>query len=203
MEALKFWKGQVVPLDIADVDTDQIVPKQFLKRIERTGFGKFLFYNWRYDYQGKPVENFVLNKQFYSGASILLARKNFGTGSSREHAVWALMDFGFKVVISPRFGEIFYNNALKNCLLVIELSEEDVNLLFERTLGLEKKKEKYFLNIDLENQVVYDDFGFKSNFHIDPFRKKCIIEGLDEIDLTLQYEDKIREYEEKKKKKFV
>lgn len=202
MESLKFWRGKVAPLDVVDVDTDQIVPKQFLKRIERTGFGKFLFYNWRYDNQGKPIENFVLNKSFYSGASILLARKNFGTGSSREHAVWALADFGFKVVISSKFGEIFYNNSLKNGLLVIELTEEEIDYLFERTLDFEKKKENYFLNVDLEKQIIYDDFDFKSSFQIDPFRKMCIIEGLDEIDLTLRYEDKIREYEEKRKKSF-
>ncbi len=203
MEALKFWRGKVAPLDVADVDTDQIVPKQFLKRIERTGFGKFLFYNWRYDYQGKPIENFVLNKNFYSGASILLARKNFGTGSSREHAVWALVDFGFKVVISPKFGEIFYNNSLKNGLLVIELTEEEVDLLFERAFDFEKKKDPYFLNVDLEKQIVYDDLDFKSSFQIDTFRKMCIIEGLDEIDVTLKYEDKIREYEERRKKSFA
>ncbi|MCS7213605.1 MAG: 3-isopropylmalate dehydratase small subunit [Candidatus Calescibacterium sp.] len=202
MESMKFWRGQVAPLDVADVDTDQIIPKQFLKRVERTGFGKFLFYNWRYDYQGKPIENFVLNKPFYSKASILLTRKNFGTGSSREHAVWALMDFGFKVVISPKFGEIFYNNALKNCLLVITLSEEKVDQLFKKTFSFEKKKEPYYLSVDLVEQVVYDDSGFKCSFDIDPFRKMCLVEGLDEIALTLRYESKIQEYETKRKERF-
>lgn len=201
MEKLKFWRGQVVPLDIADVDTDQIVPKQFLKKVERTGFGKFLFYNWRYDSSGKTLESFVLNKPFYEKATILVARKNFGTGSSREHAVWALLDFGFRVVISPKFGEIFYSNALKNGLLAIELPEEIVDSMFKRAYQFEKKKEPYYLNVDLQQQIVYDDFDIKSHFDIDQFRKMCLIEGLDDIDLTLRYEEEIKRYEEKRKKK--
>lgn len=202
MEPMKFWRGQVAPLDMLDVDTDQIVPKQFLKRVERSGFGKYLFYNWRYDQEGKLSDTFVLNKSFYEKASILLARENFGTGSSREHAVWALVDFGIRVVISPKFGEIFFNNALKNGLLVIKLTSEQVDFLFKRVYSLEKKKEPYYLNVDLENQLVYDDYDFKSHFEIDPFRKRCIMEGLDEIALTLMYEEKIKQYEDRRKNRF-
>lgn len=202
MEKFIEFRGQVVPLDIADVDTDQIIPKQFLKKIERTGFKDFLFYNWRYDEKGNKTGKFILDNPFYSKASILLARKNFGTGSSREHAVWALIEHGIRVVISPKFGEIFYNNALKNGLLAIVLPEEVVDYLFEKVFEFEKKKEPYYLNVNLPEQIIYDDFGFKHSFDIDPFRKMCLIEGLDEILFTLRYEEKIREYEEKRKKLF-
>lgn len=202
MEPIRKLRGAVAPLDISDVDTDQIIPKQFLKRIERTGFGQFLFYNWRYKENGQLNPDFVLNKELYRNAKILLTRRNFGTGSSREHAVWALYDFGFRVIISPKFADIFYSNAFKNGLLLITLPEEDVDILFKKTYEKEKKNENYFLNVDVEEQVVYDDFGFSRRFEIDPFRKMCIMEGLDEIDLTLKYEQKIKEYEEKRRKLF-
>ncbi len=200
MEALRFLRGKVVPLDVSDVDTDQIVPKQFLKRIERTGFGNFLFYNWRFDRDGNPISEFPLNNDLYRGASILLARRNFGTGSSREHAVWALQDFGFKIIISPKFGEIFYNNALKNGLLPIVLPEHIVNYMFEKVYELEKLNKNYFLDVDVEKQIIKDDFGFSTSFEIDEFRKYCLIEGLDDIALTLKYEEKIKEYEEKRER---
>ncbi len=202
MEPLRSWRGIVAPLDIADVDTDQIIPKQFLKRIERTGFGEFLFYNWRYYDDGKPRPDFVLNKVPYNRATILLARKNFGTGSSREHAVWALYDFGFRVIISPKFGDIFYNNAFKNGILLITLDEKVVDVMFQKVYDFEKRGEVYYLNVDLQRQIIYDDFGFSLGFEIDSFRKICLIEGLDDIALTLKYEEKIREYEEKRKKLF-
>jgi 3-isopropylmalate/(R)-2-methylmalate dehydratase small subunit len=202
MEPLRKWRGIVAPLDIPDVDTDQIIPKQFLKRIERTGFGEFLFYNWRYREDGTPNPDFVLNKPLYKGASILVTRQNFGSGSSREHAVWALYDFGFRVIISPKFADIFYNNAFKNGLLLITAQDSIVEKIFKNVYEYEKKQQPYYLNVDVENQVVYDDFGFSFKFDIDPFRKKFIIEGLDEIAYTFQYEDKIKEYEEKRRKKF-
>ena len=202
MEPLRKWRGIVAPLDIPDVDTDQIIPKQFLKRIERTGFGEFLFYNWRYKEDGTPNPDFVLNKPPYDKATVLLTRQNFGSGSSREHAVWALYDFGFRVIISPKFADIFYNNAFKNGLLLITAPPEIVDSIFKIVYEFERKGKPYYLNIDLEKQVVYDDFEFSFRFEIDPFRKKFIMEGLDEIGYTLQFEDKIKEYEERRKKLF-
>jgi len=179
-------------LDRVNVDTDQIVPKQFLKLIEKTGFGKFLFYDWRYRENGEPNPNFILNNERYKGASILLTRSNFGCGSSREHAPWALQDFGFRVIIAPSFADIFYNNCFKNGMLPIVLSEEKVDELFQRVF----REEGYKLTVDLESQILTDSDGMTLSFDVDPFRKKCLLEGLDDIGLTLQYEDKIRAYEE-------
>ncbi len=183
--------GLVVPLDRSDVDTDQIIPKQFLKRIERTGFGQFLFYDWRFLEDGTPNPEFILNLPEYQGATILLARRNFGCGSSREHAPWALADYGFRAMIAPSFADIFYNNSLKNGLLPVRLSEDLVDELFRRC----RETRGYQLTIDLEACLVTDDFGFRASFEIDPFRRKCLLEGLDDIALTLQHEDKILAYE--------
>ncbi|WP_246945076.1 3-isopropylmalate dehydratase small subunit [Bacillus pinisoli] len=179
----------VAPLDVPNVDTDAILPKQFLKRIERTGFGQFLFYDWRYENEKERPE-FVLNQERYKDAPILLARKNFGCGSSREHAPWALSDYGIKVIIAPSFADIFYNNAFKNALLPIILSDEQVDELFTRV-----KEEGYQLTIDLEYERIVDDQGFEATFTIDPYRKELFILGLDEIDASLQHEDKIHSFE--------
>lgn len=184
--------GLVVPMDRSDVDTDQIVPKQFLKRIERTGFGQFLFYDWRFDATGRvPKPEFELNKPEYQGASILLTRKNFGCGSSREHAPWALYDFGIRVIIAPNFADIFYNNSFKNGLLPVSLSEEQTDELFH----LEASNRPLKLTVDLENNKISDGNLLSLSFEIEPFRKHCLMHGLDDIGLTLQYEAKITEYE--------
>jgi 3-isopropylmalate/(R)-2-methylmalate dehydratase small subunit len=173
--------GIVAPLDRANVDTDQIIPKQFLKRIERTGFGEFLFYDWRYLSDGQLDPSFVLNQPRYQGASILIAGKNFGCGSSREHAPWALGEFGFRVIIAPSFADIFANNCFKNGMLPIALPEEQVNELMHRRE----------LTVDLQKQTIDDRIGFR----IGEFQRYCLLEGLDDIGLTLRYEDAIREYE--------
>ena len=185
----------VVPMDRNDVDTDQIIPKQFLKLTERTGFGQFAFYNWRYDETGKvPNPAFELNKPEYQGASILLTRKNFGCGSSREHAPWALHDFGFRVIIASSFADIFYNNSFKNGLLPIRLTEEQIDELFK----LEAASQPLQLTIDLEKNTIADGKKLLLHFEIESFRKDCLIHGLDEIGLTLQSEAKITEYEKKR-----
>jgi 3-isopropylmalate/(R)-2-methylmalate dehydratase small subunit len=193
MKPLIRHTGIVAPLDQANVDTDQIIPKQFLKRIERTGFGQFLFYDWRFDEEGQPRPDFVLNQKRYEGASILLARNNFGCGSSREHAPWALLDYGFRVIIAPSFADIFYNNCFKNGMLPVKLSEETVNELFRRA----ETKEGYTITVDLERCVVTDEDGFSTSFQVDEYRHHCLINGLDDIDVTLQYEELIARYEEK------
>lgn len=195
--------GLVAPLDRANVDTDAIIPKQFLKSIKRSGFGPNLFDEWRYLDQGEPgVDNskrplnpdFVLNQPRYQGASILLARKNFGCGSSREHAPWALEQYGFRAIIAPSFADIFFNNCFKNGLLPIVLSEEQVDHLFKQV----ETKPGYKLIVDLENQVVKTVDGKESYaFEVDPFRKHCLLNGLDDIGLTLQHADKIRAFEER------
>lgn len=181
----------VAPLDQPNVDTDQIVPKQFLKRVERTGFGRFLFYDWRYLPDGSPNPDFVLNHPRYQGAQVLLARENFGCGSSREHAPWALLDYGFRVVIAPSFADIFKTNCFKNGILPVELPAETVDDLFRRVTA----QEGYQITVDLEAQTLTGSDGFTIQFEIDPFRKKCLLEGLDDIGLTLQHEDKIAAYE--------
>ncbi|MCL2710737.1 MAG: 3-isopropylmalate dehydratase small subunit [Planctomycetaceae bacterium] len=187
--------GLVVPMDRSDVDTDQIIPKQFLKRIERTGFGQFLFYDWRFDATGKvPNPEFELNLPEYEGASILLTRKNFGCGSSREHAPWALSDFGIRAIIAPSFADIFYNNAFKNGLLLVQLPEEQIDELF----ALESARRPWQLTVDLESGVIEDGETLSIEFEIEFFIKHCLIHGLDDIDLTLQYADKITEYERKR-----
>jgi 3-isopropylmalate/(R)-2-methylmalate dehydratase small subunit len=192
MKPLIRHTGIVAPLDQANVDTDQIIPKQFLKRIERTGFGQFLFYDWRFDDNGQPRSDFVLNQPRYQGASILLARNNFGCGSSREHAPWALLDYGFRVVIAPSFADIFYNNCFKNGMLPVTLPEEIVEELFQRT----ESKEGYSLTVDLEKCVITDEDGFSTLFQVGEYRRHCLINGLDDIDVTLQYEEQIARYEE-------
>lgn len=181
----------VAPLDQPNVDTDQIVPKQFLKRVERTGFGQFLFWDWRTLPDGSPNPDFVLNQPRYQGARILLTRENFGCGSSREHAPWALLDYGFQVLIAPSFADIFRTNCFKNGILPIELPAEVVDDLFRRVY----LQEGYRLTVDLQEQTIIGDDSFFTRFEIDPFRKKCLLEGLDDIGLTLQIEDKIAEYE--------
>lgn len=178
-------------MDRSDVDTDQLVPKQFLKRVERTGFGQFLFFDWRYNADGGDNPEFELNKPEYQGASILLARRNFGCGSSREHAPWALVDYGFRVVIASSFADIFYNNAFKNGLLPIRLSESEVDRLFQNAAA----NKGYRLNIDLQNETITDEGGLSIPFRIDPFRRDCLLGGLDDIGLTLRHESKIAEYE--------
>ena len=183
--------GLVAPLDRANVDTDQIIPKQFLKRIERTGFGQFLFYDWRYLPDGKPNPSFVLNEPRYKDASILVADKNFGCGSSREHAPWALGEFGFRVIIAPSFADIFANNCFKNGMLPIALPAELVQEIMSRAqLG-----EGYQLTVDLERQTIADSSGLSILFVVSEFQRYCLLEGLDDIGLTLRHEDLIREYE--------
>ncbi|HEV8482446.1 MAG TPA: 3-isopropylmalate dehydratase small subunit [Blastocatellia bacterium] len=184
-------KGLVATLDRVNVDTDQIIPKQFLKRIERTGFGQYLFFDWRFLDDGSPNPDFELNQARFKGATILLGRANFGCGSSREHAPWALLDYGFRVIIAPSFADIFYNNCFKNGMLPITLPEAQVEQLFQRVRG----EESYQLNADLERQWISDESGLRLSFEIDPFRRECLLKGLDDIGMTLQHVDKIAEYE--------
>jgi 3-isopropylmalate/(R)-2-methylmalate dehydratase small subunit len=187
--------GIVAPLNRANVDTDQIIPKQFLKRIERTGFGEFLFFDWRYLPDGTPNPQFILNEPRYQGASILVAAKNFGCGSSREHAPWALAEYGFRVVIAPSFADIFFNNCFKNGMLPIVLPEATVGEILQRT----QENEGYKLNVDLEKQSVSDDIGLTTSFRVSEFQRYCLLEGLDDIGLTLRHADAIGEYESKRK----
>ncbi|MDF2657278.1 MAG: isopropylmalate isomerase [Paenibacillus sp.] len=194
MEAFKQHTGLVGPVDRVNVDTDAIIPKQFLKRIERTGFGQFLFFEWRFDEQGNVNPNFDLNKERYAGSSVLISRANFGCGSSREHAPWAIMDYGFKVVIAPSFADIFYNNCFKNGILPIKLSEEQVEDLFQRTAA----NVGYKLNVDLENKTITDGQGLSIAFDLDEHRRQFLLLGLDDIGLTLQHEDLISAYEAKR-----
>ncbi|MBO7748308.1 3-isopropylmalate dehydratase small subunit [Paenibacillus sp. MWE-103] len=191
MEAFKQLTGIAVPVDRVNVDTDAIIPKQFLKRIERSGFGQFLFFEWRWDEKGNVIESFSLNQPRYKGGEVLLSRANFGCGSSREHAPWAILDYGFKVVIAPSFADIFYNNCFKNGILPIKLSEEQVEELFQRTA----KTEGYKLSVDLENKTITDDQGLSIAFDLDEHRRQFLLLGLDDIGLTLQHEDKIAAYE--------
>ncbi len=183
--------GLVAPLDRINVDTDQIIPKQFLKRIERTGFGQFLFYDWRFTGDGSPDPGFVLNEDRYRGATILVAGDNFGCGSSREHAPWALQDYGFRVIIAPSFADIFYNNCFKNGLLPVVLPAGTVRRMLENAA----EQPRYTVSVDLERQVVTEPDGASDRFEVDPFRKTFILKGLDEIGWTLQYEDDIAAYE--------
>jgi 3-isopropylmalate/(R)-2-methylmalate dehydratase small subunit len=191
MQPFRKLTALVAPLDRANVDTDQIIPKQFLKRIERTGYGDFLFFDWRQTPEGKPVPEFVLNDPRYKGAQILVAGKNFGCGSSREHAAWALNDFGFRCVIAPTFADIFFSNAGKNGILLVRLSEEQVNKLLENA----QKIPGYQLTVSLEEQKVTDAKGFEASFEVDPFRKFCLLEGLDDIGLTLRHTAALDAYE--------
>lgn len=203
MEKFVQLKGLVAPLDRANVDTDQIIPKQFLKSIKRTGFGPNLFDEWRYLDEGYPGQDnsqrplnttFVLNQPRYKGASILLTRRNFGCGSSREHAPWALLDYGFKVVLAPSFADIFFNNCFKNGMLPIVLPENEIQALFE----LVEKNPGYELDINLPEQTISRPDGSQLTFEVDAFRKHCLINGLDDIGLTLEDTEAIKAYEAKR-----
>ncbi|MFZ1015029.1 MAG: 3-isopropylmalate dehydratase small subunit [Terracidiphilus sp.] len=191
MEPFKKLTSLAAPLDRANVDTDQIIPKQFLKRIERTGYGDFLFFDWRQTPEGKQDPTFVVNDPRYKVAQILVAGKNFGCGSSREHAAWALSDFGFRVVIAPTFADIFFSNAGKNGIVLARLNEEQVNTLLQNAQNIPG----YQLTVSLEEQTVTDTAGFKASFDIDPFRKFCLLEGLDDIGLTLRHAAALDTYE--------
>ncbi len=191
MQPMRVHRGQVIPLDRANVDTDQIIPKQFLKRIERTGYGPFLFNDWRYDGVGNPKPDFVLNQAPYNHGSILLAGKNFGCGSSREHAAWALSNFGIAVVIAPSFADIFHSNAANNGLLTVALPEEAMAELFAKAA----KNPNYELTVSVETLTVSDDSGWKHGFPLDGFRQHCLLNGLDQIGITEQKEQFIKDYE--------
>jgi 3-isopropylmalate/(R)-2-methylmalate dehydratase small subunit len=191
MKPFTTHSGKVVALDRANVDTDQIIPKQFLKRIERTGFGEFLFWDWARHDDGSLNPEFELNRPEAAGASILLARRNFGCGSSREHAPWALDDYGFRVIIAPSFADIFYNNCFKNGMLPIKLSEEQVDELFQRAT----QHAPYELTADLKSCTLSDAHGFSVRIEVEPFRRHCLLNGLDDIGLTLEHEGKIAAYE--------
>lgn len=190
MEPINIVNSVITPLDRKNVDTDQIISKEFLKRIERTGYGKYLFYHWRYDENGNENPDFVLNKPEYKGSQILVAQDNFGCGSSREHAPWAISDYGFRVVIAPSFGDIFHNNCLKNGILPLRLTEEECDELLAK--GLEKP---YTVEVNLEAQTVTGEDGKVYHFNVDPYYKEMLLNGWDEIALTFKYEDKIAAYE--------
>ncbi len=188
--------GIVAPLDRVNVDTDQIIPKQFLKRVERTGFGQFLFFDWRFLEDGSPNADFVLNRPGYAGASILVAGRNFGSGSSREHAPWALLDYGFRCVIAPSFADIFYSNCFLNGILPVTLSEEAV----ARLIANAQERPGYDVTVDLDAGRIWDSTGgLDESFQIDPFRRYSLMNGLDEIGLTLQHEDAITAYESRRR----
>lgn len=200
MQPFQPFEGRVLPLDRSNVDTDAIIPKQYLKSIERSGFGVNLFDDWRYLEAGEPGmdhsqrkvnHDFVLNLPRYQGAEVLLARENFGCGSSREHAVWALADYGIRVVLAPSFADIFFNNSFKNALLPVRLEEAEIDQLFEET----QATEGYALAVDLETQTITSPSGVVFSFEIDPFRKYCLLNGYDDIGLTLQHADEIKAYE--------
>jgi 3-isopropylmalate/(R)-2-methylmalate dehydratase small subunit len=191
MEPFKTLTSIAAPLDRTNVDTDQIIPKQFLKRIERTGYGEFLFFDWRRLPSGEPNPEFELNDPRYKGTQILIAGKNFACGSSREHAAWALSDYGFRAVIAPTFADIFFSNAGKNGIVLVRLSEEQVAQLLNNA----KTIPHYQLTVSLEAQTVTDAHGFHATFEVDPFRKFCLMEGLDDIGLTLRHEAALDSYE--------
>ncbi len=191
MQPFSQHTGLVAPLDRVNVDTDQMVPKQFCKLLTREGYGRFLFYDWRYLDSEQPNMDFVLNWPRYQGASVLLTRANFGCGSSREHAAWAVLDFGFRVVIAPSFADIFYNNCFKNGILPVTLPDAQMDELFRRT----EQNEGYRLSVNLEEQTIKDDFGLRLTFTIDPARKHALLKGLDDIGLTLELADQIAAYE--------
>ncbi|PLT32364.1 3-isopropylmalate dehydratase small subunit [Bacillus sp. V5-8f] len=193
MKPLSVYTGKAAVLDRANVDTDQIIPKQFLKRIERTGFGEYLFFDWRYDSEGNEKKDFELNQPQNKGAGILIAGENFGCGSSREHAPWSLQDYGFDVIIAPSFADIFQNNCLKNGMLPIALKKEEVRSLMDAAEG-----EGHEISVDLPAQTVSDNKGFKATFDIHPYWKEMLINGWDEISITLQYSPQIEEFENRK-----
>ncbi|MFN2533548.1 MAG: 3-isopropylmalate dehydratase small subunit [Pyrinomonadaceae bacterium] len=191
MNSFLSHSGVVAPLDRANVDTDQIIPKQFLKRVERTGFGQFLFFDWRYEADGQPNPSFVLNEARYREATILITGKNFGCGSSREHAPWALAEYGFRVIIAPSFADIFANNCFKNGMLPITLPDADVKEIITRTT----QSNGYELSIDLEQKTILDSHGLIRSFDVDEFQRFCLIKGLDDIGLTLRHEQDINHFE--------
>ncbi len=195
MQAFRKHTGLVAVLDRPNVDTDQIIPKQFLKRVERTGFGEFLFYDWRFSADGQADPSFPLNEPRYDGASILIAGKNFGCGSSREHAPWALADYGFRAIIAPSFADIFRNNCMKNGLLPIVLSDAEVTELMNRA----RASDGYEITVDLERMLVIDMRGFATGFEIGDFQRDCLLNGLDDINLTLQHETEIAAYEKNRR----
>jgi 3-isopropylmalate/(R)-2-methylmalate dehydratase small subunit len=194
MQPFVWHTGRVAPLQRANVDTDQIIPKQFLKRIERSGFGAFLFYDWRFRSDGTPNLNFELNQQDAAGATILLAGANFGCGSSREHAPWALADYGFRAIIAPSFADIFYANCCQNGLLPVALSDDEVSELFRRRAANRNCE----LTIDLDKRSVRDELGFRATFHIDEYRRQMLLQGLDEIGRTLLEEPVIAAFERRR-----
>jgi len=195
MDAFKTFAGVVMPMNRVNVDTDQIIPKQFLKRVERTGFGEFLFYNWRFNDDGTEKSDFVLNQPGYRDAEIIVAGRNFGSGSSREHAPWALGQYGFKVVIAPSFADIFHNNCFQNGLLPIVLPEETVQQILENA----EQDPGYRLHVDLEAERVWDDDEqVVVEFSVEPFRRHCLLNGLDDIGLTLEHDDQISAFESRR-----
>ena len=202
MTPINTLTSTAAPLPLPNIDTDQIIPKQFLKRIERTGYGDFLFYDWRRIQEGpnsgQPNPDFVLNKPEYAGAEILIAEKNFGCGSSREHAAWALNQYGFLAVIAPTFADIFYSNAGKNGIILARLTEDEVQTLLTRSTANPNHK----ITINLEAQTVTDDQDFSAHFDIDPFRKHCLLNGLDDIGLTLLHANELTQYESKHDSEF-
>jgi 3-isopropylmalate/(R)-2-methylmalate dehydratase small subunit len=202
MRPINILTSTAAPLPLPNIDTDQIIPKQFLKRIERTGYEDFLFYDWRYTFDAAgnttPNPDFILNNPAYKGAEILLAERNFGCGSSREHAAWAINQYGFRAVIAPTFADIFFSNAGKNGIILVRLTDAEVETLIQRSTANPQLK----ITINLEAQTVTDEEGFHAHFDIDPFRKHCLLNGLDDIGLTLLHEDKLNAYESKHQKEF-
>jgi len=192
MEPINEVVSVITPLDRKNVDTDQIISKEFLKRIERTGFGKYLFYHWRHNADGSEVQDFVLNDERFKGSKILIAQENFGCGSSREHAPWSILDYGFNVVIAPSFADIFYNNCMKNGLLPIKLTMSEVEELLENG-----QKDPYSVEVNLAKQSVTGQDGKSYSFEIDPYYKEMLLNGWDEISLTFQYEEQIAAYEQR------
>jgi 3-isopropylmalate/(R)-2-methylmalate dehydratase small subunit len=199
MQPFSKHTGLVAPLDRVNVDTDQMVPKQFLKWLTREGYGRVLFYDWRYREGEEPNPEFVLNEPRYQGASVLVARANFGCGSSREHAPWAILDYGFRAIIAPSYADIFYNNCFKNGLLPVTLPDGQVDELFRRT----EATPGYRLTVDLQKQIVTDDAGLEFSFTVDPFRRQYLLNGWDDIGLTLRFESDITDYEKAHPKKIV
>jgi 3-isopropylmalate/(R)-2-methylmalate dehydratase small subunit len=191
MQPLRLHSGLVAPLDRANVDTDQIIPKQFLKRIERSGFGQFLFYDWARHANGSPNHEFTLNHARYRGATILLAGRNFGSGSSREHAAWALLEYGFRIIVAPSFADIFRQNCHQNGIATITLPEEQIQELMTRAHA----HDAYHLAVDIERSRISDLHGFAAPFVMDDFRRHCLLHGLDDIGLTLRHESHITEFE--------
>ncbi|QMV18062.1 3-isopropylmalate dehydratase small subunit [Granulicella sp. 5B5] len=202
MTPINILTSTAAPLPLPNIDTDQIIPKQFLKRIERTGYGDFLFYDWRYNFDAQgnttPNPDFILNKPEYKGSEILIAERNFACGSSREHAAWAINQYGFRAVIAPTFADIFFSNAGKNGIILCRLTEDEVQTLLARSTA----NPKHEITINLEQQTVTDNEGFSAHFDIDPFRKHCLLNGLDDIGLTLLHEDKLNTYEARHNEEF-